>query len=206
MRYWTTVTVILVLWSFFVLPVRSFSEVKISLRNGRDIIADSCRDTKDKLICEKMGGTFEIEQKDILDVKGITIERSPSQQVPEENTGQEAASGQKVPVQPEADLKGIEKQPGGDLVKGLKPEEEERLGQINQKKRAYQTERQLLINERQQLHEDVKNTDMIKTQEQFDAIKKRISDLETRINTFNEDVRKLNDEERKILERSKNDQ
>ena len=206
MRYWTTISVVLVLWSFFVLPVRSFSEVKISLRNGRDIIADSCRDTKDKLICEKMGGTFEIEQKDILDVKGITIERSPSQQVPEENTGQEAASGQKVPVQPEADLKGIEKQPGGDLVKGLKPEEEERLGQINQKKRAYQTERQLLINERQQLHEDVKNTDMIKTQEQFDAIKKRISDLETRINTFNEDVRKLNDEERKILERSKNDQ
>ena len=206
MRYWTTVTVILVLLSFFVLPVRSFSEVKISLRNGRDIIADSCRDTKDKLICEKMGGTFEIEQKDILDVKGITIERSPSQQVPEENTGQEAASGQKVPVQPEADLKGIEKQPGGELVKGLKPEEEERLEQINQKKRAYQTERQLLINERQQLHEDVKNTDMIKTQEQFDAIKKRISDLETRINTFNEDVRKLNDEERKILERSKNDQ
>ena len=59
-----------------VFPLAAMSEVKISLKNGRDIIADSCRDSKDKLICEKMGGTFEIDQKDILDIKGITIERS----------------------------------------------------------------------------------------------------------------------------------
>ena len=109
-------------------------------------------------------------------------------------------------MKPEADLKGAEKQPGGDLVKGLKPEEEERLGQINRKKIEYQTERQRLINEREQLHEDIKNTGMIKTQQQFDAIKKRISDLETRINTFNEDVKKLNEEEQKIVEGSKNRQ
>lgn len=182
------------------------SEVEISLKNGRDIIADSCRDTKDRLVCEKMGGTFEVEKKDVLDLKGITIEHTPSKQVPEENAGQEAASGQKAPVKPKADLKGSEKQPGGDLVKGLKPEEEERLGLITQKKIEYQTERQRLINERQQLHEDVKNSGMIRTQQQFDAIKKRISDLEARINTFNEDVRKLNAEEQKIVDGSKNRQ
>ncbi len=190
----------LIIFAFLVVvPLQAFPEVKISLTNGRDIIAESCRDAKGKLICEKMGGTFEIDQKDILDIKGITIERAPAKEVPEEKTGKESEAA----VKPEADLKGTEKQPAGDLLKGLKPEEAERLGQINQKKIEYQTERQRLIDERQQLHEDIKNTGMIKTQQQYDAIKKRVSELETRINTFNEDVRKLNEEERKIVEGSK---
>jgi len=200
------ITALIIFAFLVVISPPAFSEVKISLKNGRDIIADSCRDTRDKLICEKMGGIFEIEREDILDVKGITIERSTPEQAPEENTGQEAASGEKAPVKPEADLKGTEKQPAGDLLKGLKPEEAERLGQINQKKIEYQTERQRLIDERQQLHEDVKNTGMIRTQQQYDAIKKRVFELETRINTFNEDVRKLNEEERKIVEGSKDRQ
>ncbi len=198
-------TLILFTW-LFVFPRAAMSEVKIYLKNGRDIIADSCRDSNGKLICEKIGGEFEIEQQDILDVKGITIERSATQQVPEEKTGQEAASGQKESVKPEADLKAPEKKPDGDLVKGLKPEEAERLAQINQKKIEYQAERQRLIDERQQLHEDVKKTGMIRTQQQYDAIKNRVSELETRINTFNEDVRKLNEEEQKIVEGSKDRQ
>ena len=188
----------------FVFPAAAMSEVKISLKNGRDIIAESCRDTKDKLICEKMGGTFEIEKQEVLDIKGITIEHNVSEEVPEAKTGQEPEAGKKEAVKSEADLKGSEKQPGGELVKGLKPEEIERLGQINQKKIEYQAERQRLIDERQQLHEDVKNTGMITTQQQFDALKKRISDLEARINAFNEDVNKLNAEQQKIVEGSKN--
>ena len=47
---------------------------------------------------------------------------------------------------------------------------------------------------------------MITTQQQFDAIKKHISDLETRINAFNEDVQKLNAEQQKIVDDSKNRQ
>lgn len=186
-----------------VFPPAVMSEVKISLKNGRDIIVDSCKDSNGKLVCEKMGGSFEIEKKDVLETKGITIERSPSKQVPENKTGQEAESGGREPVKSESDLKGAEKQLGGTLIKGLNPEDEKRLDQITRKKFEYQAERQLLITERERLHEDIKNTGLIKNQEQFDAIKKRIADLETRINMFNEDVRKLNEEERKILGSSK---
>ena len=185
-----------------IFPQAAMSEVKIFLKNGMDIIADSCRDTKGKLICEKLGGTFEIDQKDILDVKGITIERAPAKEVPEEKTGKESEAA----VKPEAEPTSKEKQPPGGQIKGLSPEDEKRLNQINQKKTEYQAERQRLIDERQQLHEDIKNTGMIKTQQQFDAIKKRISDLETRINSFNEDVRNLNAEQQKIVEGSKNRQ
>ncbi len=88
----------------------------------------------------------------------------------------------------------------------MKPEEEERLDQITQRKLVLQQEREKLIKERQQLHDDVKNTEVIRNQAQLDALKNSISDLETRINAFNEEVKKLNEEEQKILDSSKNKQ
>lgn len=203
MRYRQTVPAVLVFLVFLFSPVLSFSEVVISLKNGREIIAESCGETKGSLVCQKMGGSFEIDKKDVLTVKGIAIGHASSSQVSEEIKGQGPESGEKETFKSEEDLKGDEKQPNGDLVKGLKPDEEKRLGQINMKKIEYQAERQRLINDRQQLQEDLKNTGLISKAE-LDALNKRIADLETRLNTFNEEVRKLNEEGRKILESSKN--
>ena len=43
-----------------------------------------------------MGGTFEIDKKDVLDIKRITIERAPTpEQVPEEKTGRRLHPGKK---------------------------------------------------------------------------------------------------------------
>ena len=58
-----------------IFPPAAMSEVKITLKNGRDIIADSCTDSDGKLTCYKSDGTFRIDKKDILDMKTITIER-----------------------------------------------------------------------------------------------------------------------------------
>ena len=154
-----------------VFPLTALSEVKITLKNGRDIIADSCSDSKDRLVCEKMGGTFEIDQKDILNIKGITIERS--EQVPEEKKEQEAAAGGKVPVEPEADLKGTEKQPQGNVIKDIGPEDVKRLDQITQRKLVLQQEREKLIKERQQLHDDVKNMEVIREPGAVRCVKKQ---------------------------------
>ena len=198
MKQTIQISTLIIFTLLVVFPPAAMSEVKVTLKNGRDIIADSCTDSEGRLTCEKGEGTFIIDKKDVLDMKKITIERAPSLQVPEEG----AVSLGKEEGKSEPTLKEVEKRSGAGPIKGMKPEEKEKLDQINQKKIEYQAERQRLITERQQLHEDVKNTGLIKTQEQFDAIKKRIADLETRINSFNEDVRKLNDEERKILEGS----
>ena len=218
-RYRLTVSAVVVFSAFLVFPALAFSEVRISLKNGRDIIAESCRESKDRLICVKMGGSFEIEKRDVLDIKGITIEHAPSSEVSEKTKGQEAESGKNEAVKSAVDTEGTEKQPVEDLVKGLKPEEKERLMQINKKKTEYAAERQRLIvdrqqlqevaerqrkiNERRQLRDDVKIAGS-GTQAEIDAINKRIADLEARISTFNEDVRKLNEEGRNILESSKN--
>jgi predicted RNase H-like nuclease (RuvC/YqgF family) len=194
--------------SSFTIPLLSapFSsaEVQVFLKNGRDVIADSCRDSGTMIICEKMGGTFEVDKKDVLKVEGITIERAPSQQGSEEKAGGEAESGEKRPAKPQTDMKAAEKLPEGELIKGLKPEEEERLDQINRKKLEMKDEKEKLIKEQDKLHEDVKITGMVKTQAQLDAIKNRIKDLETRINAFNSEVKKLNEEEKNIIEGSKN--
>ncbi len=188
-------------------PQAALSEVRIYLNNGRDIVADSCSDSNGKLVCEKMGGTFEIDKKDILDTKGITIDHTASPkdaEAPEDRKGQDAVKDGKEPVKSETETKGAKKQPEGVPIIGLKPEDEERLGQIDRKKLEMKNERQRLITEQEKLHEDIKVTGMVKTQAQLDAIKSRIKDLETRIIKFNEDAKKLNDEEKNIIEGNKN--
>ena len=87
--------------------------------------------------------------------------------------------------------------------RGLSHEQALRLDQINEKKTAMRTERDRLIKERDQLHQDVKDAGVVRNQEQFDAIKNRISELEKKINSFNDEVNKLNNEEAGILESSK---
>jgi tetrahydromethanopterin S-methyltransferase subunit G len=183
-----------------VFPLSAASEVKVTLKNGREVIADSCRDSNGRLVCEKMGGNFELDKKDILDVKGITIEHPGSYHIPVEGTGKETESGGKGPVKPEAETKGPDKKPEGALVKGLNPEDEKRLDQINRKKIEYQAERQRLLNERQQLNEDIKNSGVIGSKEKYEEMQKRIKDLDEKVNKFNDAVKKLNEEGKKILE------
>jgi hypothetical protein len=199
MKQTIDISILVIFTLLVVFPRAAMSEVKITLRNGRTIIADVCRESEGKITCEKSDGTFRIDKKDILDMKKITLERAPSRQTPEE----ESVSTEKEADKSAPDLKGPGKQSGEGLVKGLKPEDEARLDQITRKKVEMKSERERLIKERDQFHEDMRNTGMITTQEQFDAIKKRIADLDTRISTFNEDVKKLNEEEQKILESSK---
>lgn len=198
------ITTLIILALALVFPRAALSEVRIYLNNGRDIVADGCSDSEGKLVCEKEGGTFEVDKKDVLKVEGITIKRAPSPQASEEKAGGKVESGEKEPAKPQADMKAAEKKPEGEPIKGLKPEEEERLDQINRKKQEMKDERESLIKEQDKLHEDIKVTGMVKTQAQLDAIKNRIKDLETRINAFNGEVKKLNEEEKNIIGGSKN--
>ncbi len=104
--------------------------------------------------------------------------------------GGKTAAG--TPAQPE----------DGKLLKGLTPDQIKRLDEINERKAVMKPERERLIKEREQLHEDVKNAGVVRFQEQIDAIAKRITDLEARINGFNEEVKKLNEEEKAMIDSS----
>jgi len=199
MRYRDSAPLVLVCLSLLLLPSFAFSEVKVSLKNGREIIADRCKAVKDRLICEKMGGSFEFDQKDILDVKVITIQRDNAQ----ENSAQEPASvteGQEEAIKSAEESKNGAKSEEGVLIRGANPEQGKRLDQINQRKLELKGEREKLSKEREQLHQEVKETGMVYTQEKLDQITKRISDIEEKISRFNEEVKKLNAEESSIIE------
>lgn len=193
------ISALIILTFLVVFPQAAVSEVKITLKNGRDIIADSCSDSKDRIVCLKMGGTFEVEKKDILDLRSITvthekISESPlPEPVPVEEDRKEASKST-------AGTKDTAKPGEGVLIRGANPEQEKRLDQINQRKLELKVEREKLSKDREQLNQDVKNMGTIYKQEQFNEITKRISDVEERIKGFNEEVKKLNAEEAGIIE------
>ena len=189
MRYRKIAPVVLVCLSFLVLPAWSFSEVKISLKNGRDIIADSCREVKGKLVCEKMGGTFEIEQKDIQGVKEITILRENIYEKP----SQEAAPGQEGKKEGE----GMPDSHGNNSEKpsALINENKIRLDRINQRKLELGGEREELLRERERLQQEIKKADVYLPTEKFNALQKKSDDLDSRIKKFSSELKALNEEE-----------
>jgi hypothetical protein len=188
---------------FLLLPALSSSEMKITLKNGRSIIADDCRQINGKYLCDIAGGTVELDRKEIESMKEVKIERRvvidrQPDASPEGETGKKGQGKDASPMQtPAGEERG---------VRGLSPEQAKQLDQINEKKVAMRAERDRLIKERDQLHQDVKNAGVVRNQEQFDAIKNRISELEKKINGFNDEVNKLNAEEARIFESSKNRQ
>ena len=192
------ISVVIIFSLLVVFTQAAISEVKVTLKNGRDIIADRCSDSKDKLVCEKLGGTFEIEKKDILDFRGITIKHEKMNESPVPGPVS-AGEGQKETDKATAGTKDSAKPGEGVLIRGTNPEQEKRLDQINQRKLELKGEREKLSKDREQLSQDVKNMGMIYTQEQFNGVTKRISEVEERINRFNEEVKKLNEEEEKII-------
>ena len=174
--------------------------VMITLKNGKVLIADACREFGSQLRCDMPNGEVAIEQQDIESTKEIKIvkrfaaEPQPTTGIPpgtdkKDESGKTTANA-KVPTQPG----------NGRLSGSLTPEQIKRLDQIAERKTILQPERERLMKEREQLHQDVKDMGMIYKQEQFDGITKRIVEVEEKINRFNEEVKQLNAEETSIIE------
>ena len=183
------------------LPTPSSSEVKITLKNGRTIIADYCREAGGKLLCDMSGGTFEFSRQEIESMKEVKIERrSVYTSEPDAAGNQEAEKKEEVGKQV-SDIKEPVKTEEARLIKGLSPEQARKIDQLNEKKAAMKAERERLIRDREQLSEDVKNAGVVRNREQIDEFKKRIADLEKRIADFNEAAKNLNSEEERIINR-----
>jgi len=175
-----------------IFPLSAMSEVKITLKNGREIIADRCMDSEGRLTCYKNDGTFRIDKKDVLDMKNITIERrlpdeepasadlSPDQKTEEPTETETVRPGEKSAATP------LEGAPVG--------EQEKRLAEIRAKRAAYEADREILTKEREQLHEEVKAAGIIDNPSKYQYFQQKINDLDVRIKAFNEKVNKLNEE------------
>jgi len=192
MKQTIQISALIIFISLVVFPLKAMSEVKITLKNGREIIADRCKDSEGKLTCETSDGTFRIDRKDVLNMKNITIERpepveeaAPAVASPDENKDEPRAAetGQ-------AGQKTAAKAPAG----GPAGEQDKRLAEIMAKRAEYEAEREALMKERQQLHDDVKAAGVISANGPFQDFQKRLKDLDVRIKAFNDKVNKLNEE------------
>jgi hypothetical protein len=168
-----------------VFPLAAMSEVKVTLKNGRDIIADSCSYSRDKLICEKMGGTFEIEKKDIADRKEVTIKRQETPSSPEEGAPSEKpASAEKNANQ------------GSE---GGRADFKMRLEEINQTKKELIPVRESLAKERERLNAEAKAQGTVLSPDVAASYKKKFNEIDAKINSFNKEIKKLNEEEQTVL-------
>jgi hypothetical protein len=188
MKQTIQISTLIIFTVLVVFPSAAISEVKVTLKNGRDIIADSCTDSEGGLTCEKGSGTFRIDKKDVLDMKTITIERrrTVEEAAPVATSSDEKKDEPKDVVTGKVDEKAPAKAPVG--------EQEKRLAEITAKRAAYEAEREALMKEREQLREEVKAAGILSTNGQYQYYDQKLKDMEGRIKAFNDKVNKLNEE------------
>jgi hypothetical protein len=167
----------------------SFSGVKIELRNGGNITADSCSESGTSLLCYKMGGSFSIDRRDIASMK--TTEGS----VADEDAGPSPEAAAKSVTKEDAE--NSRKASTDDAGAAQKPPAG-RLEEIGKRKSELVNERENLVRERLRLQEDTKKAPDWMLPERYDELNKRNADIDARIKRFNEEVKELNDEEKKI--------
>lgn len=166
--------------------------VKITLKNGRSIIADSCRDVDGKLLCVVSGGSMQIDRRDIADTRDVKIERRALIDAPANDA---VAGEQKKEEDKPAEKIRIEGDKGpARTVGGLTAEQTRRYDELEKTRAELATGREKLINDREELLQEVKDAGIIRSREKLDAIQQKIKALDQRIKGFNEQVNKLNEE------------
>lgn len=178
----------------FFLPSLSFSDVNIMLKNGMTMTAEICRDEGDRLICSKPGGTFELKKREVESVRETTSGKrdqvetqdsapsKPGQEEGRDGNGRQAEDSQ-----------------AGDASATLR----NRLEQITERKKELIKERDALQKDRQKVQEEVRNAPDWMPEVRFDELTKKNAEIDERVNRFNEEVKKLNKEEGRILDQLK---
>jgi hypothetical protein len=176
------------------MPSLSYSDVKVTLTNGREIVADTCEDEGGQLVCTKMGGTFNIEKKDVGSIRQIKSRGS-------ETPSAEPASP--PPTEPEKktdDAPGDNRPDKEGLSAGAEAGAMKRLEEIMQRKRELSSGREMLLKEREQLVEDLKKAPDWMPTDKYADMNKRNDELTEKIKLFNEEAGRLNEEEKRIVE------
>ena len=175
------------------LPAYSFAGVSVMLKNGRSVNADACGDKGDRLVCLRAGGLFELDKSDIdkvletADMPQEGEDKQPPEKVPAKTaeTDNKAAAGGKTDVAPSGGKQGS-------------PEKE--IERIIARKKELMQERDALAKDRQKVEEDIKNARDWMSTDQFDELQKKAADIDKRVNSFNNEVNRLDKEEEVVLE------
>lgn len=176
-------------------PSLSYADMMVKLKNGREIVADTCEQANGRLVCTKMGGTFEIEKKDVVSIKEIKGVKEGS--FPAERAVRPAEQEKKIDNVPANVSPGKAVQESSPVGQS---EALKRLEDIAQRKKELFSERERLVKEKEQLNEDLNKSPDWMPVKQFDELNDRNARLTEKIRLFNEEAGRLNDEEKQIVE------
>lgn len=177
-------------WVCVMLPAVAFSGVKIILKNGRSVRAESCDEKGGELTCSRGGGFFSVERGDVAKIERISDYQSAAGE-----TVLEKPSDQRVPDKTRSQQEG-EVQKVGDARTNL----EKKLEEITRTKKELQGERARLLKDRQQLSADIKKAPDWMTEIQYNELSRRAADLEKRIRLFNKEISGLDMKEKEVID------
>jgi outer membrane murein-binding lipoprotein Lpp len=168
------------------------AEVRVTLKNGRSFIADYCKETNGKLVCDISGGMVEFSKQEIESIKEMKMKKdTASEEAPSEVPGEEQENNrgkQAGSVKTEGEPRPAK------TVGGLTAEQERRFDELEKRRAELAADRDRLIKDRDLLQQEVKDAGVIRSREKADAIQQKINSLDERIKGFNEQVNKLNEE------------
>jgi len=173
----------IVLFSLFMLIYTpSFADYKIILKNGREFVVDDYKDMGGKIKFYREGGEIELDKTIIKDIKKTkAVKRA------EESSALETTKD--TPEKPAAE-------------KSAQPQKQEidsKLKEIAGKKAQLTTEGEKLIADKKKLEEDIRKKGRVSAIREKRDIEKQISELETKIKKFNEEISSLDMEQEKLL-------
>lgn len=171
------------------LPSAAFSDVRIVLKNGRSVTAESCREKAGEWLCSRGGGFFSIEKRDIAEIKEIRGEDDYGE-LPVRRPEAEGVTGDTQ----------VEKNGGEQDVGAPRRDLENRLEEITRRKKELKEERAKLVKDRQKLKAELAKAPDWMTAKQFADLSGRVAGLNNKLKQFNEEVSRLNIEEKKITD------
>ena len=190
---------VLFIFSLALLPSLTFAGVKIELKNGRTITADSCEDAGGVFMCSRMGGTFDIEKKDIVKISEKTGGSEDYDAVPD---------GADTLQQADQEKKDGGKKDDGDQMKeaptgGGAPNVDSRAADRRRRRAELSAEYEALMKEREQLQEDLKKAPDWLPVNRYQDLQRRNAELNVKIRKYTEEVDRLNREEKNIVDENK---
>ncbi|MDP2278682.1 MAG: hypothetical protein Q8K51_10710 [Nitrospirota bacterium] len=170
------------LFSVVLFSTSAFADYKIILKNGREFVVDDYKDMDGKIKFYREGGEIELDKDIIKDIKKTkALKRTEESSAPE--TTKDAA----------------EKPSAEKSAQPQKQEIDSKLKEIAGKKAQLRAEGEKLIAERKKLEEDIKKKGRVLAIREKREIEKQISELETKIKKFNEEISSLDQEQEGLL-------
>ncbi len=184
----------LLFFSAVLLPCVAFSGVKIEMKNGRTIIADLCEEAGGVFTCSRMGGTFNIDKKDVANIWNIADGNGES--LGGGTAGEAALPEGAQKSQTEGKMEGV-----GEMIdapsEGRVPNAGSRAADIRKRKADIAPERDKLLKEREQLQEDLNRAPDWMTTQRYEELQRRNTELDEKIKKYNEEVDRLNREDKR---------